>query len=94
MQALDKNRANHTPLSPLSFLRRAAAVYPGHPAVIHGQTRYDWAEAYRRARRLASALQRRGIAKTDTVAVMAPNIPAALAALFAVPARTTPWFSR
>ncbi|PPR21815.1 MAG: hypothetical protein CFH40_01504, partial [Alphaproteobacteria bacterium MarineAlpha10_Bin3] len=38
MQALDKNRANHTPLSPLSFLRRAAAVYPAHPAVIHGES--------------------------------------------------------
>ena len=85
MQALDKNRANHTPLSPLSFLRRAAAVYPGHPAVIHGQTRYDWAEAYRRSRRLASALQRRGIAKNDTVAVMAPNIPALFDAHFGIP---------
>ncbi len=82
---LDKNAANYVPLSPLSFLRRSAAVYPDRPAVLHGERRFTWAETYGRARRLASALQRRGIGKNDTVAVMAPNIPAIYEAHFGVP---------
>ena len=82
---LDKNAANYTPLSPISFLRRAAIVHPDHPAVIHGATQYGWAEAASRARRLASALSKRGVGKGDTVAVMAPNIPALFDAHFGVP---------
>jgi fatty-acyl-CoA synthase len=73
---LDKNAANYVPLSPLSFLARTAAVYPDRLAVVHGKERYTWADSYRRCRRLASALQKRGIGKGDTVAVMAPNVPA------------------
>jgi fatty-acyl-CoA synthase len=73
---LDKNAANYVPLSPLSFLARTAAIYPERTAVVHGRIRRNWAETYRRCRLLASALARRGIGKGDTVAVMAPNIPA------------------
>ena len=72
---LDKTPANYAPLSPLSFLPRAAAVFPERTAVVHGAERRTWAEAYARCRRLASALARRGIGKGDTVAVMAPNTP-------------------
>jgi len=82
---LDRNAANYVPLSPLSFIRRAAAVYPTRPAVVHGDCRYTWSETYVRARRLASALQRRGIGKNHTVAVMAPNVPAIYDAHFGVP---------
>ena len=82
---LDRNQANYVPLSPLSFLRRTAAVYPDRPAVIHGDHRTTWAETYRRCRRLASALARHGVGRYDTVAVMAPNIPAMFEAHFAVP---------
>ncbi len=82
---LDRNQANYVPLSPLSFLRRTAAVYPDRPAVIHGDHRTTWAETYRRCRRLASALARHGVGRHDTVAVMAPNIPAMFEAHFAVP---------
>ncbi|RDD61775.1 acyl-CoA synthetase [Ferruginivarius sediminum] len=82
---LDKNPANYVPLTPLSFLRRAAVVYSQHTAVIHGSRRYDWAECYRRCRRLASALHQRGIGPGDTVAVMAPNIPPTYEAHFGVP---------
>ena len=82
---LDKNEANHVPLSPLSFLRRSAAVYPDRLAVVHGAHRSTWAETYRRCRRLASALARHGVGRHDTVAVMAPNIPATFEAHFAVP---------
>jgi fatty-acyl-CoA synthase len=82
---LDRNAANYVPLSPLSFLARAAAVFPNRLAVVHGARRYSWAEAYARCRRLASALTRRGIGKGDTVALMAPNIPEAFEAHFGVP---------
>jgi 3-(methylthio)propionyl---CoA ligase len=73
---LDKNPANYTPLSPLSFLAKSAYVYPRRVATIHGDKRYSWAEVYARCRRLASALQRRGIGEGDTIAAMLPNVPA------------------
>ncbi len=77
---LARNAANHQPLTPLSFLERAAAVFPGHPAVIHGARRWNYAEFYARARRLASALARRGIRRGDTVTAMLANTPAMLEA--------------
>jgi fatty-acyl-CoA synthase len=82
---LDKTPANYVPLSPLTFIARAAAVYPQRTAVIHGNQRYSWAESETRCRRLASALARRGVGQGDTVAVMAPNIPAHFEAHFGVP---------
>src|SRR5690242_21323444 len=83
---LDKNAANYVPLSPLSFIRRAAAVFPDRTAVVHGTARrYSWAQAYERCRRLASALRARGIGRGDTVAVMAPNVPETFEAHFGVP---------
>ena len=82
---LDRNPANYEPLSPMSFLARAAAIFPRHVAQIHGTIRRTWAETHLRCRRLASALARRGIGRGDTVALMAPNIPAAYEAAFGVP---------
>ncbi len=82
---LDRNAANYTPLTPLAFLARSAAVYPDKPAVVHGERRYDYRSFYDRCRRLASALERRGVAPGDTVAVMAPNVPALLEAHYGVP---------
>jgi fatty-acyl-CoA synthase len=84
-QGLDKNTANYTPLSPLSFMERAASVYPQHIAVVHGEIRHTWAQTYSRCRALASALRRRGIAPGDTVATMLPNIPAMYEAHFGIP---------
>ncbi len=82
---LDKNAANYTPLTPLSFIARTAAIYPQRISVIHGAQRFTWAESYARCRRLASALSKRGIGAGDTVAVMAPNVPAHFEAHFGVP---------
>jgi fatty-acyl-CoA synthase len=82
---LGKSPANYVPLSPLSFMRRTADVYPDRLALIHGDRRISWAGAYARARRLASALRAKGIGKNDTVAVMAPNTPAIFDAHFGVP---------
>ena len=72
---LDKNPANYAPLTPLSFLERAAYVYPQRTSVIHGGERYTWSETYARCRRLASALAKRGIGVGQTVAAMLPNTP-------------------
>ena len=82
---LEKNPANYAPLTPLSFLERAAYVYPDRTSVIHGKQRYTWKETYARCRRLASALAKRGIGVGDTVAVMLPNIPAMVEAHFGIP---------
>ena len=82
---LDKNAANYAALTPLSFLERAAAVYPERIAVVHGATRRNWRDTYTRCRQLASALQQRGIGLGDTVAVMLPNIPEMFEAHYGVP---------
>ncbi len=82
---LERNDANYVPLTPLSFLRRAAATFPGRTAWIHGARRASYAEFYARSRRLASALAAHGIGKGDTVAIMSPNTPAMLEAHYGVP---------
>jgi fatty-acyl-CoA synthase len=84
-QDLDKNPANYAPLTPLQFLERAAYVYPDRVSVVHGARRYTWKETYARARRLASALARRGIGVGDTVAAMLSNTPQMYEAHFGVP---------
>jgi fatty-acyl-CoA synthase len=82
---LDKNLANYTALSPLSFIARAAAVYPKHIASVHGERKITWTDTYDRCRKLASALAKRGIGKGDTVAAMLPNVPAMFEMHFGVP---------
>ncbi len=82
---LAKTQANYVPLSPISFLQRAAAFFPNRTAVIHGELTFTYAELYTRCRRLAHALTMAGVERGDTVAIMAPNTPAMLEAHFAVP---------
>jgi fatty-acyl-CoA synthase len=82
---LDRNPANFQPLTPLTLLERAAAVFPAHTAIIHGPLRRTYAEFYARSRQLASALARRGIKRGDTVSAMLPNTPAMLEAHYGVP---------
>jgi fatty-acyl-CoA synthase len=84
-QHLDRTPANYVPLSPVSFLIRAARVYGPRVAVIHGERRITYARFLERARRLASALAAAGVGRGDTVAIMAPNIPEMLEAHYAVP---------
>ncbi len=84
-QDLPRTAANHAPLTPLTFLERAAAVFPRRTAVVHGALRRSWSELYARCRRLAAALARRGLGRGDTVAVMLPNIPEMVEAHFGIP---------
>ena len=82
---LDKNAANYVPLSPVTFIERAAAVYPERCALVYNETRRSWLDTYRRSRRLASALRKHGVTSDETVALMLPNVPAMYEAHFAIP---------
>jgi len=82
---LDRNPANFQPLTPLTFLERAAAVMPERVAVIHGALRYTYGEFYARARRLGSALSRWGIGRGQAVSALLPNVPPMLEAHYGVP---------
>lgn len=84
-QGLEKNTANYAALSPLSFLARAADVFPHSAAIVHGTQRIDYARLYARCRQLASALHQIGIGKDDTVTVMLPNVPPMIEAHYGVP---------
>jgi fatty-acyl-CoA synthase len=82
---LDRTPANHQPLTPLSFLERAATVFPEHTAIVHGPLRRSYAAFYARSRQLASALTTQGIGRGDTVSVMLANTPAMLECHYGVP---------
>jgi fatty-acyl-CoA synthase len=84
-QDLPRTAANYAPLSPLTFLERAAAVFPQRTAVVHGPLRRSWGELHDRCRKLAHALVRRGLGRGDTVAVMLPNTPEMVEAHFGIP---------
>ena len=84
-KSLDKQKANYSPLTPLSFISRAAKVYGDKTAVIHGDRKYTWLETYNRSKRLASALNKIGIDEGDTVAFMGSNTPELYEAHFGVP---------
>ena len=77
--------ANFVPLSPLSFIERVAKVYPDRISVIHGDRRYTWSQTYARTRQLASALNKIGVRKGDTVAIMGANTPETYEAHFGIP---------
>jgi fatty-acyl-CoA synthase len=84
-QDLPRVAANFVPLSPLSFLPKAATIFPGRTAIIQGERQQSWAQTYTRCRRLASALSQRGILPGDTVAIMAPNTLPMVEAHFGIP---------
>lgn len=85
-QDLDPNPANHSALSPVSFVERSAEVFADLPAVIHGTRRYTWAQTRERSARLAAALRSLGVGHGDTVSVMLPNTPEMVEVHYAVPA--------
>ena len=82
---LDRTPANHQPLTPLTFLERAATVFPDHTAIVHGSLRRSYGAFYARARRLGSALAQRGIGRGDTVSCLLPNVPAMQECHYGVP---------
>jgi fatty-acyl-CoA synthase len=83
-----REKVSRTELTPISFLRRSAAVFPNKTAVVHGNrgTSYSYRQLEERVNRFASALRCTGLRKDDRVAFLCPNTPAMLEAHFAVPA--------
>ena len=84
-QDLDINQANYAHLTPLTFLERAASVYPDRVSIIHGDKHYTWSETYDRCCKLASGLAKLGIGEGDTVSFMGANTPETYEAHFGVP---------
>ena len=82
---LEKNQGNYSPLSPTSLIAWASDVYPDRVAVVYGERKLTWRETYSRCRQLASALKQLGVGYGDTVAIMAPNIPAMFEAHYGIP---------
>jgi fatty-acyl-CoA synthase len=82
---LRKRPANFVPLSPVSFLARAADFFGERVAVIHGDLSYTYRQFYARSRQLAHALTKAGVKRGDGVAILAANTPAMLEAHFAAP---------
>ncbi|HTR12367.1 MAG TPA: acyl-CoA synthetase [Roseiarcus sp.] len=82
---LDRNEANFQPLTPLTFLERAADVFPDRIAIVHGDLRRNYREFHSRSKKLASALTGRGFKRGDTIAVMLANTPAMLECHYGVP---------
>ena len=82
---LDKNNANFVPLTPLTFLERAKDIYPNYEALVYEDRKYTWLDIYKRCTQFASALEKIGVAKGDTVSVMACNTPEIFEAHYAVP---------
>ena len=82
---LDKNDANFVPLTPLSFLERAKDIYPNYEALVYENRNYTWTQIYKRCTKFASALEKIGIGKGDTVSVMAFNTPEIFEAHYSVP---------
>jgi fatty-acyl-CoA synthase len=82
---LEKNSANYVPLTPLSFLERAKDVYPNYEAIVYEDRKYTWSEVFKRATKFASALEKIGIEKGDTVSFLAFNTPEIFEAHYSVP---------
>lgn len=85
MDQLQKCDANYVPLTPVTFLKRASAVYANRTSVIYEGTRFTWRQTYERCCRLADSLRSLNVGKNDVVSVLAPNIPAVYEMHFAVP---------
>ena len=82
---LDKNNANFVPLTPLSFLLRSKDIYPNYEAIVYEDRKYTWSEVYKRCVKFASALNKIGISKGDTVSFLAFNTPEIFEAHYSVP---------
>ena len=82
---LDKNSANYVPLTPLTFLKRAKEIYPDYEAIIYEDRKYTWADVYKRTIKFASALNKIGINKGDTVSFLAFNTPEIFEGHYSVP---------
>ena len=82
---LDKNNANYVPLTPLTFLKRAKEIYPNYEALIYEDRKFTWGQVYKRTVKFASALNKIGVGKGDTVSFLAFNTPEIFEGHYSVP---------
>ena len=82
---LEKNKANYVPLSPVTFLKRAADIFPNYTSIISENNKFTWKSTFTRCKLFASSLKKRKIKKGDTVSIIAPNSSAMYEAHFAIP---------
>ena len=64
--------ANYVPLSPISFLERAAIVYGERVSIVYGDVKYTWKETLDRCIKLASAIVKLGVDRGDVVLLLFP----------------------
>tara|TARA_B100001146_G_scaffold53511_1_gene46848 strand:+ start:1997 stop:3616 length:1620 start_codon:yes stop_codon:yes gene_type:complete len=82
---LEKNKANYVPLSPVTFLKRTADIFPNYTSIISENNKFTWKSTFTRCKLFASSLKKRKIKKGDTVSIIAPNSSAMYEAHFAIP---------
>ena len=82
---LEKNKANYVPLSPVTFLKRTADIFPNYTSIISENNKFTWKTTFTRCKLFASSLKKRKIKKGDTVSIIAPNSSAMYEAHFAIP---------
>ncbi|KAK7321449.1 hypothetical protein VNO77_32102 [Canavalia gladiata] len=85
MDHFTSNAANSAPFTPLTFLERAAIVYPDSHSIIYHQTSFTWSQTYRRCLQLASSLSTLGFQRGHVISVLSPNTPSMYELHFAVP---------
>ncbi|KAI3784392.1 hypothetical protein L1987_43491 [Smallanthus sonchifolius] len=85
MNHLKPTTANSCPLTPLTFLDRAATVYGDCTSIVYNNTTFTWTHTHRRCLQAASSLAALGIGRSDVVSVLAFNVPAMYELQFAVP---------
>lgn len=70
------SKGSHIPLTPISFLERAATVYGDKVSIIYNDhVRFSWRETYERCLKLASALVNLGISNSDIVSSFISQSP-------------------
>ena len=82
---LTKNAANYTPLNPITFLKKAASIFPNRKSIIYSNRSYNWIDTYNRCKKFASALQLCGYEKGDIIGFLAMNTPELYEAHYSVP---------
>jgi fatty-acyl-CoA synthase len=75
----------YDPLTPLSFIERAARIMPDKVAVIHEDKSWTWKETFERVTQLSNALKKIGVKKGEPVAFISRNFPPHYEAHFGVP---------
>jgi len=81
---LEKNNANYTALTPISFLLRTANIWPEKIAWVHGSQKATYEELLLRCIKISDGLKLKGIKEGDTIAAILPNVPSMIECHFSI----------